>query len=119
MKKAFLILIIITLLMLLTQLPLFARHRYSSRPTSFINLYKIEGQIAAGLKQRCIHNVYGTANVQYRDSENELELQLGAVYLLPYKVLFFRLYGGSGLQVARNVGFQYPCLLYTSDAADE
>jgi hypothetical protein len=115
MKKAFLILIIITLLMLLTQLTLFARHRHSSRPSSFINLYNIEDHVAAGLKQRVIDNIYGTANIQYRDSESELEFQLGGMYLLPYKVLFFRFYGGSGLQVARNTGFQYPYLVLGTD----
>jgi len=114
MKKVLIIIILIVVLMLLTQITLLA-HQQHQAPASFLNLYKNDGTIAAGLKQYVIKRIYATANIQYLDSATDLEFQAGAAYLLPYKILFFRLYGGTGLQMSRNEGFQYPYVMLGTD----
>ena len=114
MKKALIIVIIVTLTILAAELLAAATHD-SRTPGSFINLYKSDGNIAAGLKQQVFRNIYASGNVQYFNSASDLELQAGAVYMLPHKVLFFRLYGGTGLQMSRNKGFQYPYVMLGTD----
>lgn len=114
MKKALIIVIIVTLTILAAEFLAAATHD-SCTPGSFINLYKSNGNIAAGLKQQVFRNIYASGNVQYFNSASDLELQAGAVYMLPHKVLFFRLYGGTGLQMSRNEGFQYPYIVLGTD----
>lgn len=108
MKKLIVILILVFLFVLFGATGIFARQGTHSIPGSFINIYKIDSNVAAGLKHRFHRNLYATTNIEYRSPINDLQFQVGAVYLLPQKILFFRLYGGTGLQVSRNEGFQYP-----------
>jgi len=120
MKKTFMIVLVIFLAVLTMAFQLFAERgshgkSWSRPPMSFVNIYRINGSIAAGMKGRVWENVYVTGNVQYRDSISDLEFQAGAVYMLPFKVLFFRFYGGSGLQLSRNEGFQYPYVVLGTD----
>jgi hypothetical protein len=111
MKKLIFIVLILLLFLLLTGASVFARHDDLRPPSSFINLYRIDHKIAAGLKQHVLTHIYATGNLEYRSEASDLELQFGTVYLLPQKILFFRLYGGTGLQFSRNEGYQYPYLV--------
>jgi len=111
MKKALVILILVLTVVFLSS-SAFAdpsrRHGFGPRPSSFVNVYKIDGSFAGGLKSRLWGGIYATANVQYRPDENDVEFQAGAVYMLPLKILFFRLYGGAGQQFSRVRDFRYP-----------
>lgn len=62
----------------------------------------------AGLKHLVTKNFYLTANLDYVHSKSDVYFQSGATYMIPYKFLIFRFYGGGGLQLSRNHGFQYP-----------
>jgi hypothetical protein len=115
MKKALIIVVIVILTILAAQLSLLGSSRYQQAPGTFVNIYKIEDSIAAGLKQQVGRNIYAAGNIEYRDSAGDLEFQGGAIYLLPHKVLFFRLYGGTGLQVSREEGLQYPFVVLGTD----
>lgn len=114
MKKILIIIILFIVLMFATQMILLAHHQ-NRAPASFLNIYKNDGIIAAGLKQHVFNQIYATTNIQYLDSASDLEFQAGAAYLFPYKILFFRLYGGTGLQMSRNEGFQYPYIVMGTD----
>jgi hypothetical protein len=46
--------------------------------------------------------------MDYVSSETDLLFQAGAAYVLPRKILVFRLYGGGGIEISRNHGFMYP-----------
>jgi len=124
MKKALIIVLIVTLTILAGQLLPAADyehsgHKHSSHesqaPGSFVNLYLLKGNVAAGLKLQLFWNIYATGNVQYLDSADDLEFQAGAIYLFPHKILFFRLYGGGGVQMSRNEGYQYPYVVLGTD----
>jgi hypothetical protein len=117
MKKAFIIILIAVTTILAVWV---AALGYSGAPRtwtpgSFINLYAIDGHIAAGLKERLFGRFYAQANVQYQETSADLEMQAGLSYLLPVKVLFFRFYGGTGFQFSRNRGYQYPYLSMGTD----
>jgi hypothetical protein len=119
MKKALIILILVLTVAFLSTSALAdhsRRHGFgSSRPSNFVNVYKFDGSFAGGLKSRLWGGIYATANVQYREEENGVEFQAGAVYMLPIKVLFFRLYGGAGQQFSRVRDFTYPYVVLGAD----
>lgn len=85
-------------------------HDRRSRPKNYITFSWFLKPASLGLKLRLYSNVYATGNLDYRDSTNDLEFQTGAVYLIPRKIIIFRLYAGGGYQFSRNEGYQYPYL---------
>jgi hypothetical protein len=70
---------------------------------------------SAGFRQRIVPNVYLTATMDYHKDDQDLRFQAGAIYRLTRKVLFFRLYGGGGLEFSRNDGYLYPYLTVGAD----
>ena len=108
MKKLFLIIMLIMLATLLSSNELFARSPRSYPDQNYINFSWFLRPASLGIKTRLFSNVYATGNLDYRKSIDDLELQAGAVYMFPVKILIFKLYAGGGYQFSKNEGFQYP-----------
>lgn len=109
MKKLFSISMLGVLIILISTSGLFARSNYRDpAPRNFITFSWFLKPASLGLKHRLFSNVYAAGNLDYRDSTNDLEFQAGAVYLIPRKIIIFRLYAGGGYQFSRNEGYQYP-----------
>lgn len=64
----------------------------------------------AGYKHMIKENIYAVGNIDYIRAESDLQFQFGAVYMLPKKIWFFRMYGGGGFQFSRNQEYQFPYL---------
>ena len=110
MKKLIMIALLVVFVVLLFTATGFARGRKHSTPGHFLTFSFFINPVNIGYKHRLSDNVYATANLDYRSSITDLELQTGAVYLVPRKILIFQLYGGGGIQLSRNEGYQYPYL---------
>lgn len=108
MNKKLLTIVMGTLILLLSANGILAKpHRdYPSR--NYLNFSWFLKPSSFGLKARLFSTVYATGNLDYRESVDDLEFQAGAVYMIPKKILIFRLYAGGGYQFSRNEGFQYP-----------
>jgi len=85
-----------------------ARDRKPCPPGHFLTFSFFINPVNIGYKHRLFDNVYAATNLDYRRSKTDLELQAGAVYLIPRKILIFTFYGGGGIQFSRNEGYQYP-----------
>jgi len=68
-----------------------------------------------GYKHRLIDNIYAVGNMDYLRVESDLQFQLGAIYMIPRKIWFFRIYGGGGFQFSRDQRYQYPYLTIGSN----
>ena len=79
-------------------------------PKGYLNFSFFINPLDIGYQHRLVDNLYGTANLDYQGSETDLKFRTGAVYLIPRKIIVFRLYGGGGIQYSRNHGYQYPYL---------
>jgi len=110
MKKILLISLLVILIIPLLTATGFARGRKSCAPGHFLTLSFFINPVNIGYKHRLFGNLYATTNLDYRRSITDLELQTGAVYLFPHKIIIFTLYGGGGIQFSRNEGYQYPYL---------
>ena len=108
MKKILLISLLILLFILLSMADLQARQRRCSPSDSYLTLSCFQKPMGVGLKQRLFDNVYLAGNLDYLSSVSDLEFQVGAIYVIPHKILIFRFYGGGGFQLSRNLGYQYP-----------
>lgn len=86
------------------------RHR-ASTPENVVTFSFFVQPLSFGLKHQVARNVFLTGNMDYLSSEEDLLFQTGAAYMIPRKVLFFRLYGGGGLEMSRNRGVVYPYLM--------
>ena len=89
----------------------FAEHRRSrsyQAPDNFITFSFFINPISLGYKHRLTGNVFLTGNMDYVSSDSDLLFKAGAAYMLPRKILFFRLYGGGGIEMSRNHGYMYP-----------
>jgi DUF4097 and DUF4098 domain-containing protein YvlB len=84
-------------------------------PLGFLNLYKFNDVFAPGLKYQIKNHFYITSNLEYSSLERDLHLQIGSIYLIPHKVLFFRFYGGGGVEFSNRDGYLYPYLLMGTD----
>lgn len=110
MKKILLISLLVALIIPLLTATGFARGRRLSTPGHFLTFSFFINPVNIGYKHRLFDNLYATTSLDYRRSITDLELQAGAVYLIPRKIIIFTLYGGGGIQFSRNEGYQYPYL---------
>jgi hypothetical protein len=93
---------------------MFAGHRRSKSYQSLDNFVTFSFFIqpaSLGYKHRLTGNMFLTGNVDYVGSEEDLLFQTGAAYMIPRKILFFRLYGGGGVEFSRNHGYMYPYVM--------
>jgi len=89
----------------------YAEHRRSRSfrsPDNFVTFSFFINPVSVGYKHRLTGNVFLTGNMDYVSSESDLMFQAGAAYVLPRKILFFRPYGGGGIEMSRNHGYMYP-----------
>ena len=87
------------------------RSRYYQAPDNFVTFSFIINPISLGYQHRLTGNLFLTGNMDYVSSESDLLFQAGAAYMLPRKILFFRLYGGGGIEMSRNHGYMYPYVM--------
>jgi len=81
-------------------------------PDHYLNLsFFVFHPLSVGYKHLIGRNFYLTGNLDYVSSDTDLLVQAGAAYMIPAKILFFRFYGGSGMEVTRNHGYTYPYLM--------
>lgn len=84
-------------------------------PVVILNLYHYERMMAPGLKYRLRDDLYATGNIEYSYRERDVEIQIGAVYFLPYDLFLFSFYGGGGAQFSTSKGYQYPYIMMGTD----
>jgi len=96
------------LIILVSASGIFAKSYKDYSPRNYITFSWFLKPASLGLKHRLFSNLYATANLDYKDSTNDLEFQAGTVYLFPVKIIIFRFYAGGGYQFSRNEGYQYP-----------
>jgi hypothetical protein len=92
----------------------FAKHRRPKSyhtPGNFVTFSFFIHPISLGYKHRLTGNLFLTGNMDYVRSDSDLLFQGGAAYMLPRKILFFRLYGGGGIEMSRNHGYMYPYVM--------
>lgn len=92
----------------------FADHRRSQFyrvPDNFVTFSFFINPVSLGYQHRLSGNLFLIGNMDYVRSEADLLFQAGAAYMLPRKILFFRLYGGGGIEMSRNHGYMYPYVM--------
>jgi len=92
----------------------FADHRRSrsvQSPDNFVTFSFFINPVSLGYQHRLSGNLFLVGNMDYVRSESDLLFQAGAAYMLPRKILFFRLYGGGGIEMSRNHGYMYPYVM--------
>jgi len=83
-----------------------------SAPDHYLNLsFFVFHPVSVGYKHLVGRSVYLTGNLDYVRSQEDLLFQAGAAYMIPAKILFFRFYGGGGMEVSRNRGNMYPYVM--------
>ncbi len=87
---------------------IFAKTRQFQKQENYVTFSFFIQPYSFGYKHAIYRNVYLTGNLDYESSDKDLLFQAGAVYMIPRKILFFRLYGGGGLELSRNRGVMYP-----------
>ncbi|UCE40168.1 MAG: hypothetical protein JSV17_11955 [Candidatus Aminicenantes bacterium] len=87
------------------------RSRSYHPPNNFVTFSCFIQPISLGYQHRLTGNVFLTGNMDYVSSESDLLFQAGGAYMLPRKILFFRLYGGGGIEMSRNRGYMYPYVM--------
>jgi len=87
---------------------IFAKSKRFQAPENYVTFSFFIQPYSFGYKHSIYRNVYLTGNMDYESSDADLLFQAGAVYMIPRKILFFRLYGGGGLEISRNRGVMYP-----------
>jgi hypothetical protein len=111
MKKYLTIGLMVLLVFSFSAMDTFAKHRRSrsyQAPDNFVTFSFFISPVSVGYKHRLSGNLFLTGNMDYVSSESDLLFQAGAAYMLPRKILFFRLYGGGGIEMSRNHGYLYP-----------
>jgi hypothetical protein len=90
----------------------FAHGKRFHSPEHYLNLSLFVFHPASlGYKHLLAQNIYLTGNLDYIRSEEDLLFQAGAAYMIPAKILFFRFYGGGGMEFSRNRGYLYPYVM--------
>jgi len=110
MKKIVLVGMLALGLIILTTAEIQANSGRYTQSSSYLNLGIFQHPKGVGLKQRLFRNIYASGHLDYVSSTNDLELQAGALYMIPQKFWIFQFYGGAGFQFSRNTGYQYPYL---------
>ena len=108
MKKALIIIVLGVSIILASSSEVFSKTHKSPAPKNYLTFSSFLRPTSLGYKHHLFDNLYATGNLDYRSSSKDLELQVGAAYFIPRKILIFRLYGGGGYQFSRNKGYQYP-----------
>jgi hypothetical protein len=91
-----------------------ADHRRSKsfrQPDNFVTFSCFINPLSLGYQHRLTGNLFLTGNMDYVSSESDLLFRGGAAFVLPRKILFFRLYGGGGIEMSRNHGYMYPYVM--------
>jgi len=89
-----------------------SRHQNRFRtPENYLTFSFFFHPLSVGYKHLTFPNVYLTGNLDYVSSDSDLLLQAGAAYMIPRKILIFRLFGGGGLEFSRNHGYMYPYVM--------
>lgn len=108
MKKSLTISILVMLMITFGGTDIFANSRRFQKHENYVTFSFFIQPYSFGYKHAVYRNVYLTGNLDYESSDKDLLFQAGAVYMIPRKILFFRLYGGGGLELSRNRGVMYP-----------
>jgi hypothetical protein len=87
------------------------RSRSVQSPDNFVTFSFFINPVSLGYQHRLSGNLFLVGNMDYVRSESDLLFQAGAAYMLPRKILFFRLYGGGGIEMSRNHGYMYPYVM--------
>ena len=111
MKKYLTIFILSLLIIVFCTQNTFARVKRVEMPKNYLTFSFVIHPASVGYKHLIAENIYLTTNLDYVHSDSELYFQSGAAYMIPYKFLIFRFYGGSGLQFSRNHGYQSPYVM--------
>jgi len=108
MKKIITTSIIVILIYLGSTAELSAKNRIQESPDNYLTFSCFINPACLGYKHHIGRNFYVSGDLDYINSEADLQLRTGALYYIPINVLIFRFYGGSGIQFSRNQGYQYP-----------
>lgn len=87
------------------------RSKSYQSPDNFVTFSCFIQPLSFGLKHQIVRNLFLTGGMNYLRDDEDLLFQAGAAYMIPRKILFFRLYGGGGLEMSRNRGVMYPYLM--------
>ena len=87
------------------------RSRVNRAPDNFVTFSCFINPLSLGYQHKLTGNLFLTGNMDYVRSDSDLLFRGGAAYMLPRKILFFRLYGGGGIEMSRNHGYMYPYVM--------
>ena len=87
------------------------RSRPYRSPDNFVTFSCFINPLSLGYQHKLTGNLFLTGNMDYVRSDSDLLFRGGAVFMLPRKILFFRLYGGGGIELSRNHGYMYPYVM--------
>ena len=108
MKKITAITGLILILVLGNAIPAAGRSRHIRPAKNFLTFSFVINPSQVGYKQHLGKNMYATGDLLFQQENNDLLFRVGGAYYLPVKVLFFRFYGSTGYQFARNNGNEFP-----------
>jgi hypothetical protein len=108
MKRSLIISILVVIVLTCGATDIFAKSSRFQKHENYVTFSFFIQPYSFGYKHAIYRNVFLTGNLDYESSDADLLFQAGAVYMIPRKVLFFRLYGGGGLELSRNRGVMYP-----------
>ena len=74
----------------------------------FVSFSFFINPVSLGYKHRLEGNMFLTGDMDYVSSDSDLRFRIGAAYVMPRKILIFRLYGGGGIEMSRNRGYRHP-----------
>jgi len=108
MKKYLTISILGLLILTFGATDIFAKSKRFQAPENYVTFSFFIHPFSVGYKHRVAGNIFLTGNMDYVNSDADLLFRAGAAYMIPRKILLFRLYGGGGLEMSRNRGVMYP-----------
>jgi len=112
MKKRLMVGILGTAILVSGAGSVFAHEKPYRPPENYLNLsLLVFYPVSVGYKHLIARNTYLTGNMDYIRSEEDLRFQAGAAYMIPAKILFFRFYGGGGVEAYRNRSYVRPYVL--------
>ncbi len=99
---------LILILILGSSLPAAGHTRHIRPAKNFLTFSFVINPSQLGYKHHLGKNFYATGDLIYKQENIDLLFRAGGAYYLPVKVLFFRFYGASGYQFARNSANDFP-----------